>query len=187
MARQKYFFQGSFYKEACRNWLNCFIGNNHQTVFDCLKNTARNLVWDTQAQWVTNPATTNSSAEYQGLLVLGVQKTADQMAAFTDQLLLGQGEEIDNGLNGQLQIIDGALKDPNGNYKYFFYECPHLNVLCQPEDVRDTPFIVRGMASALKDEVSMLGEAFPLPLVFWVSYKKNVVGGAGTLKIRKLL
>ena len=158
MAIQLYFQGPSRYHTASSLWLGQESPRQGLDNFGYLMTNFENLFWNTLAYWPVDRQ--NGSASYtrnggpEGLLVLGPYD--------------GPAPQ-----HGQVQIPESC----------FFYEDDRFDLLTRPTHVRYTPFLLRGMATALKDRL-LTQHAGSKPFVFWVRYDGNP-NRPGVLRIRR--
>ena len=158
MAIQRYFQGPSRYHRASDTWLAQPSPENGLDNFGYLMATFDTLEWNTaDGQLFGGP---NHSAGYtrnggpEGLLILGSY----------------DGPASNYGL---VQISDEC----------FFYEDDRFGPLVRPRYAQNTPFLLRGMATALKERVQ-LHHAGAKPFVFWVRYD-GTPNRPGVLNIRR--
>jgi hypothetical protein len=158
MAIQRYFQRPSTYATASRLWLASPSPQADVDNFGYLIATFNTLAWNTVVCWPVEQL--NCSASYtrnggpEGLLVPGPYNGP-----------------IPN--HGEVQISDEC----------FFYEDDRLGPLVRPIYTQNTPFLLRGMATALKERVQP-HHAGAKPFVFWVRYDGNP-NQPGVLSIRR--
>jgi len=154
MALQLYFQRESKYWSASSQWLALSSPENGLNNLGYLMTTFETLVWDTVAYWPVEPP--NGSASY-------TRNNGPE-----GLLVLGPF----NGLipeYGEVQIPDN---------RFFYEDAPEM-----PVRVIDTPFLLRGMATALKERVQP-HHAGAKPFVFWVRYD-GTPNRPGVLNIRR--
>ena len=158
MAMQRYFQRSSRYWTASCAWLEQVSHQGGLDNFGALTTTVETLIWDTAVYWPVELP--NRSASYlrnggpEGLLVLGPHTGP-----------------LPN--YGEIQIPDSC----------FFYEDERVGLLEKPIHLEDTPFLLRGMATGLKERLHPEQTASK-PFVFWVRYDGNP-NRQGVLKIRR--
>jgi hypothetical protein len=154
MAIQRYFQGPSRYHRASDTWLALPSPENGLDNFGYLMATLHTLEWNTA----------------DGQLFGGPNQSASYTRNNGPEGLLALGP-----YNGPIPGV-GNVQIPEG---CFFYEdAPEM-----PEHLIDTPFLLRGLATALRDRLPAL-QSVSKPFVFWVRYD-GAPNRPGVLSIRR--
>jgi hypothetical protein len=166
MAIQRYFTRTSRYWTASSAWLNQASPAAGQNNFEYLIANFQILTWNTAAFWPVNEQ--NRSASY------------TRNGGPGGRLILGP-------FIGNLPQIDGPkfnLENINIGRECFFYDDPNLSENQTPENTQDTPFLIRGIATALVSRLRA-DKSLSIKPLFWAHYDGSP-NAPGSLSIQRI-